>query len=263
MASRGWVFTVNNYSHEEDKSINELGSAEGTRYLVFGREKGENGTPHLQGYIELRSVARLSGVKKLIPRAHWEARKGTPDEAEKYCKKEGDYQEFGVPLAQGKRRDLEEVASMVRDGASMREVDAVAPALAVQYHRGLMAMMSRQMKDRAEPPEVVWLWGLTGTGKTREAVEGPSFYMKDGTKWWDGYEQQEKIVIDDFDGSWPFRDFLRLLDRYPYQGQTKGGYVKINSPSIVITCEFPPEKWWKGTELAQVQRRLTKVIHKV
>jgi hypothetical protein len=63
-------------------------------------------------------------------------------------------------------------------------------------------------------------------------------------------------VIDDFDGKWPYRDLLRLLDRYVYQGQIKGGYVHINSDYIIITCEHRPEEYWSGNELTQVRRRL-------
>jgi len=203
----------------------------------------------------------MNRLKKVLPRAHLEPRKGTTDEAAKYCRKDGVYEEWGEIPQQGQRTDLEAVAVRVRDGASLQEVDAEFPALAVRYHRGLTEMRLRQMKDRDGPPEIVWLWGGTGTGKTREACQG-SFYMKDGTKWWDGYEQQDRIVIDDFDGSWPFRDLLRLLDGYPYQGQTKGGYVKINSAQMFITCEFPPEHWWKGTRLEQVERRIKEVRHR-
>lgn len=79
--------------------------------------------------------------------------------------------------------------------------------------------------------------------------------------WWDGYEQQEAIIIDDFDGKWPYRDLLRLLDRYPYQGQYKGGYVKINSPYIYITCEYSPSFFWRGNEFAQIHRRLSEIKH--
>ena len=85
--------------------------------------------------------------------------------------------------------------------------------------------------------------------------------MKDGTPWWDGYTNQDVILIDDFDGKWPFRDLLRLLDRYPYQGQIKGGYVKINSPHIYITCEFPPADIYQpGNELNQIIRRLDIIL---
>lgn len=200
-------------------------------------------------------------MKKLLDRAHWEPRKGTAAQAAEYCKKDGRVTERGKISRQGARSDLAKVAEQVRDGASLAEIAEEVPAVFVRYHKGLAALKSIQYEDRKEPPKVTWLWGATGVGKTRRATEGASFYMKDGTKWWDGYEQQDRIVIDDFDGSWPFRDLLRLLDRYPYQGQTKGGYVKINSPEIIITCEFPPTHWWEGTALRQVQRRLTEVIH--
>lgn len=258
--SRGWCFTINNFSEEELHTINGLGNAQSVRYLIFGKECGKEGTPHLQGYVEYKNAVRLSTVKEDLPRAHLEVRKGTPDEAATYCKKDGEWSEFGEIPKKGKRSDLEEVAEQVLNGASLQEVAEESPGTVVRFHRGLEAIRLMRMTHRTEPPKVYWLWGGTGVGKTRQSAVG-SFYMKDGTKWWDGYDQQDRIVIDDFDGAWPFRDLLRLLDRYPYQGQTKGGYVKINSPEIYITCEHPPEKWWVGTELAQVKRRVTEVRH--
>lgn len=112
------------------------------------------------------------------------------------------------------------------------------------------------------------------TTAQRQPVEKhKTYYIKDGTQWWDEYEQQEAIIIDDFDGKWPFRDLLRLLDRYPYQGQFKGGYVPINSPFIYITCEHPPDWFWgpmakapltgdrSANELAQMLRRIDEIVH--
>jgi len=250
---------MNNYTTEDEKLLNELGSAESVRYLVYGREVGASGTPHLQGYVEWKNARGLP--KEVLQKAHWEPRRGTPEQAATYCKKDGVFVEFGEVPKQGKRSDLIEVAERVRDGASLQEVAEESPGTVVRYHRGLEAIRLMRMKDRTEPPKVVWIWGETGTGKTREAAVG-SFFMKDGTKWWDGYDQQDRIVIDDFDGTWPFRDLLRLLDRYPYQGQTKGGYVRINSCEIFITCEFHPNKFYIGTELKQVLRRITEVRHR-
>jgi len=65
------------------------------KYIVFGYERGEEGTPHLQGYVHLSTQKTLSAMKKFIPRAHLEPRRGTIDEAVDYCKKDGDFEEYG------------------------------------------------------------------------------------------------------------------------------------------------------------------------
>jgi len=256
--SRAWCFTLNNYC---DADIDMFNATE-CRYLVYGREVADSGTRHLQGYVEYEHPRRMEGLKKLHEKVHWEPRKGTPEQAAIYCKKDGDFVERGEISKQGRRRDLEEVAEQVRDGAPLEQIAAEHPGTFVRYHRGLEALQGTLLKARKEKPKVAWLWGRTGSGKTREACSVGSFYMKDGTKWWNGYTQQQRIVIDDFDGAWPLRDFLRLLDRYPYQGQTKGGYVQISSPEIFITCEFPPTHWWIHTELEQIMRRLSSVAQK-
>lgn len=254
---RNICFTLNNYTDEDHKAV--LGMT--CKYMIVGEEVGgEKGIPHLQGYMEFASSTRFSTIKKSMPKAHIERRYGNAKQAIDYCKKEGKFVEIGSRSEQGKRTDLDEVADMVKSGASSAAIAEVYPKSYILHGNGIERLRTMKYTDRSGPPCVTWLWGLTGTGKTRTAVESHSdYYMKDSTMWWNGYEQQTAIIIDDFDGRWPFRDFLKLLDRYPYQGQCKGGYVKINSPYIYITCEFPPEKFWRGNELAQVTRRLTTV----
>lgn len=253
---RNVCFTLNNYTQEEYTNI--IGMT--CRYMVVGIEVGKNGTPHLQGYIEFTGGIRFSTLKRAMPRAHIERRYGNALQASEYCKKDGNFTEVGTLSQQGKRSDLDDVVEMVEAGASTAEIAEVFPKSYVMYGTGIERLRAARYTDRAEAPCVTWLWGTTGTGKTRTATEShASYYIKDGTMWWNGYEQQEAIIIDDFDGAWPFRDLLRLLDRYPYQGQFKGGYIKINSPFIYITCEHEPSHYWKGNELAQVERRLTTV----
>lgn len=155
---------------------------------------------------------------------------------------------------------MDDVAEAVLSGASLRSIVEDHATTFIKYHRGIERMKEVLDEDREEAPHVVWLWGKAGVGKTRRAIEShASCYIKDGTQWWNGYNQEEAIVIDDFDFRWPYRDLLRLLDRYKYQGQTKGGYVKINSPYIYITCEHPPSYHWAGNELKQVLRRVAEV----
>lgn len=255
---RNACWTLNNYTDADVEAIKTWG---GVDYTIFGYEVGESGTKHLQGYSEFSQQMRLSALKKLHNSIHWEKRMGNQKQAIDYCKKDGNFIEIGKCKRQGKRTELDDVAELAIDKTiAMKEVANTYPKTFIKYSKGITALRNLQYDHRTEPPEVHWRWGLAGTGKTRYCIEThKSHYIKDGTIWWDGYEQQEAIIIDDFDGKWPYRDFLRILDRYAYQGQVKGGYIAINSPFIYITCEYPPDYFWLGNELEQVTRRLKSV----
>jgi len=259
--SRSWFITINNPTADE---ITKLESDDWT-YMIYQHETGlECGTPHIHALIYYKN-ARIWPKKKFM-RA--DIRKPFNLEAViKYCSKEetrtsGPF-EFGVKPVQGKRNDLEDMAKKILSKElTVQEFAEEDPVSFLKYSKGLTVLETMTFSHRSvsNPPNVIWLWGLSGTGKTRTAVEiDQSFYIKDGTQWWDGYKQQKVIIIDDFDGKWPYRDLLRLLDRYPYQGQIKGGYMPINSEFIVITCEHPPEFFWVDNELIQVTRRISEV----
>lgn len=254
--SRAWFITINNYTEAEHETALDFPS----KYSVVSKEVGDEGTPHIHGYYELERPMRFSTIKKRFPRANIGPRTGTAKEAREYVKKNGDFIERGEPSEQGRRKDIEEVAEKIIKGTDLREIALEHPTTFIKYNRGIREMRNTLLRDRTEKPTVVWLWGKTGVGKTRTPHDihgAKEVYIKDSTQWWNEYTQQEAIVIDDFDvGRWPYRDLLRLLDRYAYQGQTKGGYVKINSPYIYITCSKAPKDCWMGSELEQIERRV-------
>lgn len=289
-AARNCCWTLNNYTDDDLKQI----EAWDCKYVIYGMEKGEQGTPHLQGYVEWRRPKEWKSLKNLHARIHWEARKGKQEQAILYCKKgeqpSDEFKKLGALGAnfgknakiyergdmgqQGARSDLEEVAKAVLNKEPIQQIAAKFPVQYIKYHKGIDRLVETQMVPRSAAPYVEWRWGPAGRGKTSEPAERhkDSFYIKDGTSWWQNYTQQEAIIIDDFDGKWPFRDLLRLLDEQPYQGQTKGGYVHINSPYIYITCEYPPEHFWgpmangaygaeatTQNQLAQIVRRISKI----
>lgn len=253
--SRAYQFTWHNPTDEDREYLKQVTC----KYLCWGEEIcPTTGREHLQGLIVFENQRSFEAVRKTIfqSKHHIEAARST-EALIKYNKKDGKFFETGVQPKQGERTDLIEQFERVRNGATDRELWIADPASMVRYHKAFKAARLDMMEHRTERPIVAWLWGGTGTGKTSAAMNlGRSVYIKDGTQWWDGYVQQDIILIDDFDGKWPFRDLLRLLDAYPYQGQVKGAYVKINSPMIVITCEFPPDRLWAGTDLDQILRRL-------
>jgi len=101
-----WCFTLNNPSEGEKSSLVDLFQSDHVDYAVVGREVGESGTPHLQGFVYFSDRKRSSQVKALLgDRPHIELTKGTDKQASDYCKKDGDYDEYGEFKGQGRRSD--------------------------------------------------------------------------------------------------------------------------------------------------------------
>lgn len=139
MRGKNWVFTLNNPSDDEQQRIVDLSESRDLQYLVFGRETGENGTYHLQGFICYKRRKTLRVVKDSIsPRVHVELMRGTAVQAAEYCKKDGDYEEYGeLPVtSQGKRTDWERLRNYVEETATIpteRELLLNFPALYARY----------------------------------------------------------------------------------------------------------------------------------
>lgn len=107
--SSRWVFTLNNFTDGEVDHVR--GFLTNQVYAIFGRESApDTGTPHLQGFLILPAPQRLSYLRHhLSARAHFETAKRSSQHNRDYCRKEGDYEEFGTfPERQGKRSDLDE-----------------------------------------------------------------------------------------------------------------------------------------------------------
>jgi hypothetical protein len=259
--SRGWCFTWNNYTEDDFNHVKEIEC----EYLVVGKEVGESGTSHLQGYIYFKEAKSWLKMRKLLcDKAHIEATKGTPVQASKYCKKDGDFFERGNLPGQGKRSDLEEVVAAVNEGLDLVTIATLFPIQWVKFEKGIRSLHEMKQEDRSERPICIWLWGKAGVGKSFYAINihgKVNVFIKDEAKWWGTYNHEEAILIDDFDPhEWSYRRFLRLLDEGKYVGETKGGHIKINSKYIYISCEYPPEHFWDGNKLDQVETRFSEIL---
>lgn len=76
----------------------------------------------------------------------------------------------------------------------------------------------------------LWIYGESGTGKTRYAVGNyPKAYRKDHTKWWDGYNGESEVILDDLGKDHGYiGHYLKLwADRYAINGETKGGKLPL------------------------------------
>lgn len=266
---RNICFTLNNYTEDE---IQVLEAAD-VQYMIYGKEVAPTtGTPHLQGYVELKTQQRIKGVKKLLgtDRMYIEERMGTQQQAIDYCKKSGDYYERGQIKVQGNRKDIDNVVKAVKSGMTKEEVLNQFPSEAKKYMRFIDSLYqyepARTVEQQNEGVEVYWLWGPTGTGKTKyvyDNEERDQIFTPLSFKWWNGYDRQKVVLIDDMRADFcKFHELLKLLDRYPYKVEVKGGMRQLVANKIYITAPYEPQTMYKGKtdeDLEQLLRRIKEV----
>jgi len=261
---RLWCFTLNNY---KDTDIDCLLQIKKFDYIGFGKEIAPTtGTPHLQGWIYVKSKISLKALKKLIPRAHLKSCNGSAGQNLTYTSKDGKYYEAGIRPNQGERNDLADVRELLRDNTSMRDISDNG-AVNLQGIRMAQIWLSYNEKERDFKPTIEWYWGPTGTGKSTTAANNcPGAWRNNETlQWWDGYDNHENIIIDDFRANMcTFHFLLRILDRYGVRVAVKGGFRQLLAKKIIVTSPYHPSEVYKnrtGEDVNQLLRRIDTIIY--
>lgn len=256
--ARAYCFTKNN--PEEPLDEEELGCS----YLLYQLEVGEEGTPHFQGLVYFSTQIAITSVIALMPGCHITVCIDL-EASIKYCQKEegrleGPY-EWGVRPVQGKRSDLTAALADVAAMKPMAEVALCHPSVYVRYYRGLTAYRTVTAKPRDKPTECISVVGPTNTGKSYDArKQWPDAFWKNKGDWWDGYDQHDVVIIDEFYGWLPFDFMLRMLDCTPLQVPTKGGFVNFVATKVVILSNRHVEDWYRGIPvecLPALKRRIS------
>ena len=292
--SRYWRFTSFNYEEEEVEHNINLAIEEKLIdvFEVQTERCPSTGSLHLQGFIKFNSAKRGSFVQNLIGDRTAHLDLSNQNEAEyhrNYCRKPETRISGGFAMShgdivsrQGQRNDLSRYCSQIDDGQSISTICLSNPnALrCIKYLKAYESMLfkQRQRSGQFPPLQVLVFWGPTGTGKTRRAFfEYPDIYtlpaanVKHGAIWFDGYDGEETILIDDFEGSntMPRELFLRLTDRYPMQVAQKGSFIQKRWKRVIITSNYDPKTWYHSYDAQTgttecdpaVIRRLTTVTH--
>jgi len=177
------------------------------KYLVAGKEVGEKGTPHLQGFIYFKAAKSFSAVRKFFDNNHVEPAVDVTA-AIKYCMKDGDYFEVGdKPLSAEDRckRAREVVAARNKELLSCNLTVAVSSGLlslnqvpVIKKAKSILAL--EQLPYEHDSVRGIWFWGPPGTGKSYTARSTyPGAFLKAQNKWFDGYQNEEAIILDYLD----------------------------------------------------------------
>lgn len=212
------------------------------RYICWGVEKcPTTGRQHYQGFIVFNRTHRIPGAKRIIgggDDAHLEPRRGTRHQSREYCRKDGEFVEHGMFEGFTKEQLFKQPIGYLKENY---------PEFYCRYHKGLDRLQPKG--DKWRDVEVHVLWGPTGTGKTRKVMEMDDVYKIDPPyNWWDGYEGEEILLIDDYKtGAIPRSQFLNLLDGYRLRLETKGSHTWALWKKVYITTNYNPEMWDDAT----------------
>lgn len=238
--NRNWCFTLNNWTMEEYSALLEY---EKPNYVVIGKETApDTGTPHLQGYMYFKTPVRLSQLKKLNSRAHWEICKGTQEQNVTYCKKDHLWEERGerqmTPEEKGKK-GAEKIAARW-ELVKQRKWELLPPEQLKQYMFAEQAI--KPMPQDNDAMDNIWVYGKSGSGKSRWCRQTyPGFYWKGMSKWWDGYKGEEVVVLDDFDPGHAEKltYYLKIwTDHYAFNAEVKGAMLKIRPKTFIVTSQY-------------------------
>lgn len=258
-----WSFTsfdVGNPLQFDEQTMN---------YLIYGRERCPvTGRWHLQGFVCFKERTTKKKLQLLSPKAHFEStRSSVLDNI--YCKKGGDYSEFGCPpldqwvkATESRRAQYENAVACAKLG----QFDQIDASILLQNYSNIQRIRADEVaKKKVSKLEAgskldMWLGGAPGLGKSFFARQfcysrHLSYYVKPTSKWWDGYEDEDIVIMEDIDHS--SAKFLSHLIKIwcnegPFRGETKGGYIHIRPRGFIVTSNYKIDALWpKDITLAQ------------
>lgn len=241
--SRKWQLTINNpvdkgFSHERLKEI--LLQLTAVIYWCMADEIGENGTYHTHLYIQGKGGIRFSTLKKHFEGAHFEMARGTALQNREYVSKtgkwekdkksetcvEGTFEEWGeMPVErQGARNDIADLYSMIKQGLTDYQILEEDPSYMLQMdkvERVRQTLKQEDFKEKWRDLEVIYIYGDTGSGKTRAVMEkygyANVFRITDYFHPYDTYKGQDVVIFEEFRSNFRISDMLNYLDGYPLE----------------------------------------------
>lgn len=277
-----WCFTINNPTEEDWAAVRDMKC----QYICYAPEVGDEGTPHIQGFVHFENARSFISIRKRLPRAHIEAAKGSARQNRTYIfgpydDEEGKHKdenpaavERGDIPHQGKRSDLD--AFVDAPFTNKRKTYTEHKDVVKRYKPFCDQWIRWKAEDQARDdyingwrPKVDIFWSKSsGLGKTFMAYkhlaipgegELPCRAMyTNGKLWFENYDVGKLILIDEFQGQFPFSVLKELTDKYPFCMECKNGSHWRVKSDVIITSNKDPMDWYKdhgAIEMQQLCRR--------
>lgn len=213
-------------------------------YLLAGKEKAPStGHVHMHIYVQFPTPRRLS-LKKILG-AHVEKTRGSTEQNIQYIKKP----DTDIVVEEGSPR-LNHVPTI----AEAKKMDDLS-GLNLNYYNIVQKIEADKQKkinpqDYYKEIEVYWIWGESGAGKTRYAIEDMkkrnitafNEVKYDGSFWHGVQEDCDTCLYDDWrDGHMKPTELINFIDYNRHVMNIKGGSIRNNYKLIYITSLQSPE----------------------
>lgn len=256
--ARNWLCTKHMEDGEGWKDyLKDLHEKTKARYTVGQLEKGgETGAIHIQFFLNFEKPTRIGAITKHDKTIHCE-KVLVNNGADTYCMKEETRIEgpieFGTkPVKRNNKVDWNQVWENAKNG----DLDKIPPSIRVVHYNKIKAITKDHMKfNDSDHLRGVWIYGPSGSGKSRwvreQAVKHQAtLYPKLCNKWWDGYQGEQLVVMDDL---MPEHKVLNQqlkiwADRYDCILETKGGAVHAKYQWFIVTSQYKPEEIFTGDD---------------
>lgn len=272
--SRNYCLTINN-PKETLEEISERGKKHGLLTFNGQLEKGAEGTPHYQIFMAFPNPISFNTIRKLYSTAHIEPAKNAL-RAYEYCSKPDSrvspeqslrFGPIPKPSARvsGSTKEFndacirEGIEALVSDGrVHLREYKKLKEAAC------LFNLVTAKPTDNTIMDNH-WYHGDPGTGKSRSARStfGDSIFCKPLNKWWDGYDGQRAVLLDDFGRDHKCLGYhLKIwADHYAFTCEIKGATTSIRPRHIIVTSNYIPEDIWDDPQTIKAINRRFKFHH--
>lgn len=226
------------------------------KYIRYGVEIcPTTNKEHLQCWCQCWNPVRWTQFKSYIGDSYRAPMFGRLVDNEEYCAKEGVYEDLGDKPMQGRRTDLigtKRRLDQILVGENIMDVANEEPHFGaiMKYSRSMQAYVDNRRKHQVRgdhsAPEVTYIYGPPGSGKTRYVRElEPNVYpvnSSDGYKWKDDYALEPAVLFNNVDPrKLNISQFLEEIDRYPIKVPTKGGFTWWKPKRIYITSIYSPD----------------------
>jgi hypothetical protein len=231
---------------------------------VVAREMHKDGSFHLHAYVAYVKKLNLHSPKCFdFAGFHGNYQSVRDKHATiRYVSKHNDYiSNFDVNAKEEsmlkKKRD---VSKELLSGRMLHEVTDDHPELLYDYAKLKVNIAMYKLDKHAItsifPRKCYWIVGKPGIGKSYYVRNlYPDAYIKSQNKWWDGYEQQTVVLLDDLDSD-VMGHYLKIwADGYSFCAETKGGTIKPVYTELWVTSNYTPDMLFKDSIMATAVAR--------